>query len=47
MMRKYMEVKQKIAQKAIFFVYFKNFYYLCAEFCVKTIINHKKQLYYV
>ena len=47
MIWKYMEVKQKIAQKAIFFVYFKNFYYLCAEFCVKTIINHKKQLIYV
>ena len=22
-------------------------YYLCAEFCVKIIINHKKQLIYV
>ena len=33
--------------RTILFAYLQKKYYLCAEFCVKTIINHKKQLYYV
>ena len=39
--------QNKLHCQLILFAYLQKNYYLCAEFCVKTIINHKKQLYYV
>ena len=39
--------QNKLHCQLILFAYLQKKYYLCAEFCVKTIINHKKQLYYV
>ena len=39
--------QNKLHSQLILFAYLQKNYYLCAEFCVKTIINHKKQLYYV